>query len=60
MLYFYGSATVSDLNRGVLGYIDRVGAIALGAIVFKQERAKLTKEVWIGGALIIGASLIIL
>ena len=60
MLYFAGSATVSDLNRGVLGYIDRIGAIALGAYFFKEERSKITKEVWIGGVMIIGASLLIL
>lgn len=59
MLYFAGSATVTDLNRGVLGYIDRIGAIALGAYFFKEERSKITKEVWIGGAMIIGASLLI-
>lgn len=60
MLYFAGSATISDLNRGVLGYIDRIGAIALGAYFFKEERSKITKEVWVGGVLIIGASIIIL
>ena len=60
ILYFAGSATVSDLHRGVLGYIDRIGAIALGAYFFKNERAKITKNVWIGGVLILGAGLIIL
>ncbi len=60
LLYFSGSATVSPLDRGILGYIDRIGAIALGAYFFKEERAKITKEVWVGGALIIGASLLIL
>lgn len=59
-LYFTGSATVNDLDRGILGYIDRIGAIALGAWFFKEERAKITKEVWIGGIFIIGASLLIL
>lgn len=60
MLYFAGSFTVSDLNRGVLGYIDRIGAIVLGAYFFKEERSKITKEVWIGGALIVGASILII
>ena len=59
-LYFAGSATVSDLDRGIIGYIDRIGAIALGAWFFKEERAKINKEVWVGGTLIIGASLLIL
>src|SRR3989338_9190896 len=60
MLYFYGSVSVSSLERGVLGYIDRIGAIVLGCWFFKEERAKLTKEVWIGGALILGAGLLII
>ena len=60
ILYFYGSATVSSLQRGILGYIDRIGAIVLGCWLFKEERAKLTKDVWIGGALIVGASAMVL
>lgn len=60
ILYFAGSTTVSDLDRGVLSYIDRIGAIVLGCLLFKDERKKLTKEVWIGGALILGSSLLIL
>ena len=60
MLYFLGSVSVSSLERGVLGYIDRIGAIALGCWFFKEERSKLTKEVWIGGGLILGAGALIL
>ena len=55
-LYFEGSKTVGDLERGILGYIDRIGAIALGAYVFKE---KLTKNILVGGALIIGASVLL-
>src|SRR3989338_2646773 len=55
-LYFEGSKTVGDLERGILGYIDRIGAIALGAYVFKE---KLTKNIVIGGTLIIGASILL-
>lgn len=56
MLYFEGSKTVGDLERGVLGYIDRLGAIALGAYFFKE---KITKHILIGGVLIIGASVLL-
>ena len=47
---------MGDLERGILGYIDRIGAIALGAYVFKE---KLTKNILVGGALIIGASVLL-
>ncbi len=59
VLYFTGSADpgVSDLDRGILSYIDRIGAIALGAWIFKE---KITRNIWIGGALILGASLLII
>ena len=57
MLYFAGSQTVSDLDRGVLGYIDRIGAIVLGALIFKE---KLTKNIIIGGVLILGAGLLLI
>lgn len=60
ILYFAGSALIGPIERGILGYIDRIGAIALGAYFFKEERAKITKEVWIGGALILGAGLMII
>ncbi len=57
ILYFAGSATVGNLHRGFLGYIDRVGAIFLGAMFCKE---KITRNVVIGGILILGAGLLIL
>lgn len=57
VLYFEGSRTVGDLERGILGYIDRIGAIVLGVYFFKE---KLTKNILIGGALIIGASVLLI
>lgn len=57
ILYFAGSATVSDMHRGILGYIDRIGAIAIGVYFFKEE---ITRQAWIGGALILGASLLLI
>ncbi|MDP3793036.1 MAG: EamA family transporter [bacterium] len=57
ILYFSGSATVSDLHRGILSYIDRIGAIALGVYFFKE---KITKNIVIGGLLILGAGLLLL
>ena len=57
VFYFSGSATVGDLHRGALGYIDRVGAIFLGVIFCKE---KITKNAIIGGILILGAGLLIL
>ncbi len=56
VLYFAGAQTVSDLHRGVLGYIDRIGAILLGAWYFRQP---ITKNILIGGIFILGAGLII-
>lgn len=60
ILYLGGAVKVGPLERGALSYIDRIGAIVLGCWVFKEERGKLTKEVWIGGTLILGAGLLIL
>lgn len=57
VLYFYGSATVSDMHRGILGYIDRIGAIALGAYFFKE---KIDRNTWVGGILILGAGLLVM
>ena len=57
VLYFAGAQTVSDLHRGVLGYIDRIGAIMLGAWYFNQ---KITRHILIGGALILGAGLLVI
>lgn len=56
ILYFAGSATVSDLHRGVLGYIDRIGALLLGAWWFRKP---LTKNILIGAVIILGAGLLI-
>ncbi|OGN10393.1 MAG: hypothetical protein A3J46_02145 [Candidatus Yanofskybacteria bacterium RIFCSPHIGHO2_02_FULL_41_11] len=56
ILYFEGSKTVGDLERGVMGYIDRIGAIVLGAYAFEE---KLTKNIVIGGTLVIGASVLL-
>ena len=60
ILYFSGSATVSDMHRGILGYIDRIGAIAIGAYFFKEERDNVNKNTLIGGALILGAGLLVM
>ncbi|MBI2064603.1 MAG: EamA family transporter [Candidatus Yanofskybacteria bacterium] len=57
ILYFSGSATVSDMHRGILGYIDRIGAIALGAYFFKE---KIDRNTWVGGMLILGAGLLVM
>lgn len=57
ILYFSGSATVDPIHLGFMGYIDRIGAIALGALIFKE---KISKNVWVGGILILGASLLLL
>ncbi|MEK7121545.1 MAG: DMT family transporter [Patescibacteria group bacterium] len=56
ILYFSGSATVGAMPRGMLGYIDRIGAIVIGVIFFHE---KITKQAWIGGAIILGASLLV-
>ena len=56
VLYFSGVQTVPVKHSAVLGYIDRIGAIVLGAYFFKE---KLTKSVWLGGALILAAGLLV-
>lgn len=55
ILYFSGIQTVPVKHSAVLGYVDRIGAIILGAYFFKE---KLTKSVWLGGSLIMAAGLI--
>jgi len=55
VLYFSGVRTVPVKHSAVLGYVDRIGAIALGAYFFKE---KLTRSVWVGGALIMAAGLL--
>jgi|SRR3989344_2868752 len=57
VLWFGGSITVNPLHLGVMGYIDRIGAIILGSFIFKE---KLTKNIVIGGILILGAGLLII
>lgn len=57
ILYFAGSATVSDMHRGILGYIDRIGAIVIGVKFFKEE---ITRQAWFGGALILSAGLLLI
>lgn len=56
ILYFSGVQTVPVKHSTVLGYIDRIGAIILGAYFFKE---KLTKSVWLGGSLIMVAGLLV-
>ena len=56
ILFFSGASSVKPLHLGLLSYIDRVGAIFLAAIFFKE---KMTKNIWFGGALILGASLLV-
>lgn len=57
ILYFWGARTVSGIQLGVLGYIDRVGAIALGAYFFKE---KITLNTIIGGFMILTAGLLVI
>lgn len=57
LLYFWGAKTVGSIQLGVLGYIDRVGAIALGAYFFKE---KITGNTIIGGLMILGAGLLVI
>lgn len=57
LLYFWGAKTVGGIQLGVLGYIDRVGAIALGAYFFKE---KITGNTIIGGLMILGAGLLVI
>lgn len=56
VLFFGGMATVPVKHLAVLGYIDRIGAIVLAAIFFKE---RLTRNVWLGGGLIILADVIL-
>lgn len=56
VLYFSGVQTVPVKHSAVLGYVDRIGAIVLGAYFFKE---KLTKSVWVGGSLIMAAGLLV-
>lgn len=57
ILYFSGSATVPPIHLGFLSYIDRIGVIVLGALVFKE---KISKNAALGAALILGSSLLLL
>jgi len=56
VLFFSGAETVIPLHLGILGYIDRVGAILLGCWYFRQP---ITKNILIGGAFILGAGLLL-
>lgn len=56
ILYFSGIQTVPVKHSAVLGYVDRIGAIILGAYFFKE---KLTKSIWLGGSLILTAGLLV-
>lgn len=56
VLYFSGTQLVPVRHTAVLGYVDRIGAIMLGAYFFKE---KLTKNIWFGGSLIIVAGLLV-
>lgn len=56
ILYFSGVQVVPVKHSAVLGYVDRIGAILLGIYFFKE---KLTKNIWLGGALIMGAGLLV-
>lgn len=57
VLFFLGARTVVPIQLGVLGYIDRVGAIALGAYFFKE---KITGNTIVGGLMILGAGLLVI
>lgn len=57
VLFFSGALHVRQLHLGLLSYIDRVGAIFLAAIFFKE---KITKNALVGGICILGASLLVL
>lgn len=56
VLFFSGAKTVLPLHLGILGYVDRVGAIVLGCWFFRQP---ITKNILIGGAFILGAGVLI-
>lgn len=57
ILFFSGASHVKPLHLGLLSYVDRIGAILLAAIFFKE---KITKNALIGGICILGASLLVL
>lgn len=57
VLFFSGASHVRPLHLGLLSYIDRIGAILLAAIYFKE---KITKNALVGGICILGASLLVL
>ena len=57
VLFFDGASQVRQLHLGLLSYIDRIGAIFLAAIFFKE---KITKNALVGGICILGASLLVL
>lgn len=56
ILYFSGVQIVPVRHSAVLGYVDRIGAILLGAYFFKE---RLTKNVLIGGSLILGSGCLV-
>jgi len=57
VLFFSGASHVRQLHLGLLSYIDRIGAIFLAAIFFKE---KITQNALVGGICILGASLLVL
>lgn len=57
ILFFSGASQVRQLHLGLLSYIDRIGAIFLAAIFFKE---KITRNALVGGICILGASLLVL
>lgn len=57
ILFFSGASQIKPLHLGLLSYIDRIGAIFLAAIFFKE---KITKNALVGGICILGASLLVL
>jgi drug/metabolite transporter (DMT)-like permease len=57
VMYFLGAKTVDPVQLGILGYIDRVGAIGLGAYFFKE---KISRNTVIGGVMILGAGLLVI
>lgn len=57
MWYFMGAKTVSGVQLGILSYIDRVGAIALGAYFFNET---INRNTAIGGLMILGAGFMVI
>ncbi len=57
ILFFSGASHVRQLHLGLLSYVDRIGAIFLAAVFFKE---KITKNALVGGVCILGASLLVL